>query len=95
MLFPQYSSQPFAATLLPAGHKIGKPLPLFTKLEQSRIDELRKKYGGAQDNGGAKKADDKKVFSTIIEAEEAIKVQGDKVLVFLLHPFHDLSYLRF
>lgn len=71
--------QPFAATLLPAGHKIGKPLPLFTKLEQSRIDELRKKYGGAQDNGGAKKADDKKVFSTINEAEEAIKVQGDKV----------------
>lgn len=35
---------------LPAGHKIGKPRPLFEKIEQSKIDELRKRFAGSQAN---------------------------------------------
>lgn len=37
--------------LLPAGHKLGKASPLFSKIEDSKIEELRKKYGGKQENG--------------------------------------------
>lgn len=33
---------------LPAGHRIGKPAPLFQKIEQSLIDELKQKFSGAQ-----------------------------------------------
>uniref|UniRef100_T1JAR2 Methionine--tRNA ligase, cytoplasmic n=1 Tax=Strigamia maritima TaxID=126957 RepID=T1JAR2_STRMM len=31
---------------LPAGHKIGKPVPLFQKLEIQRIEELKKQFAG-------------------------------------------------
>lgn len=33
---------------LPVGHRIGKPAPLFQKIEQSHIDELKKRYSGQQ-----------------------------------------------
>jgi methionyl-tRNA synthetase len=33
---------------LPAGHQIGKPAPLFQKLEQTLINQLKVKYGGQQ-----------------------------------------------
>ena len=33
---------------LPAGHRIGKPAPLFQKIEQSLIDELKQRFSGAQ-----------------------------------------------
>lgn len=33
---------------LPAGHRIGKPAPLFQKIEQVQIDELKKRFSGAQ-----------------------------------------------
>ncbi|XP_019636662.1 PREDICTED: methionine--tRNA ligase, cytoplasmic-like [Branchiostoma belcheri] len=33
---------------LPAGHKIGKPSPLFQKLEASTMAELKKKFAGTQ-----------------------------------------------
>lgn len=68
-------NKPQATILLPPGHKIGKPSPLFTKIEQTRIDELRKKFAGA----GVEQEANKKLFKTVAEAEEAIKVQGDKV----------------
>jgi len=38
---------PQMSLLLQPGHKIGEPSPLFAKIEQSVIDELKKKYGGA------------------------------------------------
>lgn len=38
------------ALLLPPNHKIGTPSPLFVKIEQSKIDELKKKYSGVQVN---------------------------------------------
>ncbi|GIY42148.1 methionine--tRNA ligase, cytoplasmic, partial [Caerostris extrusa] len=34
--------------LLPTGHKIGKPAPLFKKIEQELINELKAKYAGRQ-----------------------------------------------
>ncbi|XP_070546331.1 methionine--tRNA ligase, cytoplasmic-like isoform X2 [Ptychodera flava] len=33
---------------LPTGHKIGKPKPLFDKIEDSQVAELRKKFAGKQ-----------------------------------------------
>lgn len=35
-------------TILSAGHKIGKPSPLFTKIEAEQVDALRQKYSGEQ-----------------------------------------------
>lgn len=63
---------------LKAGHKIGKPLPLFTKIEQQRLDELKKQYGGVQDTNkaGSKSAT---AFKSVADAEAAIQAQGDKV----------------
>lgn len=65
---------------LKTGHKIGKPAPLFLKIEQQRLDELRSRYGGSQDsaqngNSNAKET----VFKSVQEAELAIKAQGDKI----------------
>lgn len=40
--------------MLPPGHKIGKVSPLFAKIDDQLIEELREKYGGKQEtNGGA------------------------------------------
>lgn len=65
---------PAVTLLVPAGHKINKPVPLFAKIEQSRIDELKKKYCGTQEStpvppGGL----------DVNALNEAIKVQGEKV----------------
>lgn len=58
------------------GHKIGKPSPLFTKIEQARLDELKKRYGGSQaDTKPAATAS----FKSIGEAEKAVAAQADKV----------------
>lgn len=39
-------------TMLPTWHKIGKPSPLFTKIEDQQIEILRKKYAGQQEING-------------------------------------------
>lgn len=66
--------------LLKPGHKIGKPLPLFTKIEQSVIDELKKKYGGVQQAKDATpKPEKSKLFDNVAEAEKAVADQGEKV----------------
>lgn len=69
--------KPHLNILLPAGHKIGKPAPLFTKLETARIEELKKKYAGQQQttSDAAKPA----VLGSVAEAEKAIADQGEKV----------------
>lgn len=36
--------------LLPTGHKLGEPSPLFTKLEPAYVEELKQKFAG-QING--------------------------------------------
>ncbi|XP_068147397.1 methionine--tRNA ligase, cytoplasmic [Drosophila tropicalis] len=69
------ASKPLATLLLPAGHKIGKPAPLFAKLEQAFIDELKGKYGGVQ----AKTESAKSEQLSVADLEQAIQAQGDKV----------------
>lgn len=70
--------------LLKEGHKIGKPSPLFTKIEQTLIDELKQKYAGVQQQPATKpssKAEttSNKLFNTIDECEHAVADQGEKV----------------
>lgn len=67
--------------LLRAGHVINKPVPLFTKIEQTVIDELKKKYAGAQQAKDAPKAkpEKSKLFNSVDEAEKAVADQGIKV----------------
>lgn len=68
---------------LNAGHKIGKPEPLFTKIEQERLDELKKRYGGSQSTNNVpaseKPAATGGKFTSVAEAEKAVAAQGDKV----------------
>lgn len=35
---------------LPAGHVIGKPEPLFSKIEPDVLEKLKAKYAGTQDD---------------------------------------------
>lgn len=66
--------------LLKPGHKINKPIPLFTKIEQARVDELKAKYGGTQQPAVKEtKVEKSKFFSTVEEAEKAVADQGEKV----------------
>lgn len=41
--------------LLQSGHKIGKPAPLFTKIEQDRLEELKQKFAGKQASNSSNK----------------------------------------
>lgn len=71
--------KPQMSLLLKAGHKIGKTAPLFTKIEQTTIDELKKKYGGVQQEKDAAPKAKSKLFNHIGEAEKAVDEQGLKV----------------
>ncbi|XP_076618591.1 methionyl-tRNA synthetase 1 [Colletes latitarsis] len=63
--------------VLKTGHKIGKPCPLFKKIEDKDIETLRKKYAGKQETKDQTQAnnvhDDEKFL------ESAIATQGEKV----------------
>ncbi|XP_069704036.1 methionine--tRNA ligase, cytoplasmic isoform X2 [Periplaneta americana] len=39
---------PEFTTLLPAGHKLGKPSPLFSKIEPARVEQLKQQFSGRQ-----------------------------------------------
>ncbi|EFA06771.1 methionine--tRNA ligase, cytoplasmic [Tribolium castaneum] len=61
--------------LLPPGHKLGNPAPLFAKLEPAKVDELKKKFAGAetkprQMNGELKMTD---LTKSIAEIEKRLK----------------------
>lgn len=71
-VFAIQSQLPFIKKLLPAGHKIGKPAPLFKKIENIQLDELKAKYGGSQ-------SDTKLDPTLILSLEKTIAAQ-----VFLL-----------
>lgn len=52
--------------MLPTWHKIGKPNPLFTKIEDQKVEMLRKKYAGQQETNNelsANKTSDESVAS--------------------------------
>lgn len=80
IFFLSFYSKPQMSLLLKSGHKINKPIPLFTKIEQTRVDELKAKYGGVQQPAVKEtKVEKSKFFSTIEEAEKAVADQGEKV----------------
>ncbi|XP_047541457.1 methionine--tRNA ligase, cytoplasmic isoform X2 [Vanessa atalanta] len=66
---------------LPPGHVIGKPEPLFAKLEPEMLEKLKAKYAGTQSerakkqNGAAKGA----APAGAAELEAAVAAQADKV----------------
>lgn len=67
--------------LLTEGHVIGKPSPIFTKIEQSEIDKFKTKYGGVQsDNKVADtKNTEKKSSKSLEEIEKEVEMQGNKI----------------
>ncbi|GJQ65974.1 hypothetical protein Trydic_g4068 [Trypoxylus dichotomus] len=65
---------PVIINLLQPGHKIGKPAPLFTKIEQDRLEELKKRFAGKQTSNATNKKD-----IDVDTLEKAIKEQADKV----------------
>lgn len=80
IFFLSFYRKPQMSLLLKSGHKINKPIPLFTKIEQTRVDELKAKYGGVQQPAVKEtKVEKSKFFSTIEEAEKAVADQGEKV----------------
>lgn len=62
--------------MLPTWHKIGKPSPLFTKIEDQKIEMLRKKYDGQQETNNGISAN--KVADESITLEAAITKQVSK-----------------
>ena len=62
-------------TMLAAGHKIGKPTPLFTKIETAQVEILRQKYGGKQESSKIKPEDIK-----TLEDKIAKQVRNQKSL---------------
>lgn len=62
---------------LEPGHKIGKPAPLFTKIEQDRLNELKKRYGGAVQVVKATSSPANNIQS-VADAEAAVAKQGEK-----------------
>ncbi|XP_070163017.1 methionine--tRNA ligase, cytoplasmic [Polyergus mexicanus] len=74
--------------MLPTWHKIGKPNPLFTKIEDQKVEMLRKKYAGQQETNNellANKTSDESVASL----EVAITKQDN--LIRELKAKHDKS----
>uniref|UniRef100_A0A0A9XCR8 Methionine--tRNA ligase, cytoplasmic n=1 Tax=Lygus hesperus TaxID=30085 RepID=A0A0A9XCR8_LYGHE len=74
--------QPYLKT----GHKIGKPLPLFTKIEPSVVESLKQKYAGRQKSSTPEAATQGKLnlvgvdqLTAIVTLENAITAQGDLV----------------
>lgn len=71
--------------MLPTWHKIGKPTPLFTKIEDQTVETLRKRYGGQQEvNGEGSARDDESTLNDqnndeIASLEAAITTQGNLV----------------
>ncbi|XP_047038246.1 methionine--tRNA ligase, cytoplasmic isoform X2 [Helicoverpa zea] len=62
---------------LPSGHVIGKPEPLFAKIEAEVLDKLRAKYAGTQSERASK--ENGTAPGSVAELEEAVKQQGEKV----------------
>lgn len=63
--------------MLPTWHKIGKPSPLFTKIDDQKVEMLRKKYAGQQNTNGT--STDKASDESVASLEAAITKQGNLV----------------
>ncbi|XP_050358671.1 methionine--tRNA ligase, cytoplasmic isoform X2 [Nymphalis io] len=74
-------TNPSLIRYLPPGHVIGKPEPLFAKLEPEMLEKLKAKYAGTQSerakrqNGEVKGA----APASVADLEAAVAAQADKV----------------
>jgi methionyl-tRNA synthetase len=66
--------------ILPTWHKIGKPSPLFVKIEDETVEMLRKKYAGQQEVNGVTSTINKTSDDSIVSLEAAITKQVGKSL---------------
>ncbi|CAL1678010.1 unnamed protein product [Lasius platythorax] len=73
--------------MLPTWHKIGKPSPIFTKIEDQKVEMLRKKYAGQQETNN--EMSENKADESVASLEAAITKQGN--LVRELKAKHDKS----
>ncbi|XP_072745898.1 methionine--tRNA ligase, cytoplasmic [Anoplolepis gracilipes] len=64
--------------MLPTWHKIGKPSPLFIKIEDQKVEMLRKKYAGQQETNNEMSAN-KTSNESVAFLEAAIAKQGNLV----------------
>ncbi|XP_028156681.1 methionine--tRNA ligase, cytoplasmic isoform X5 [Ostrinia furnacalis] len=69
-------NNPAMIQYLPSGHVIGKPEPLFAKIEPELLEKLKAKYAGTQSERANVNGD---VNKSAAELEAAIAEQGDKV----------------
>lgn len=67
-----------AVTLLPAGHKIGKPFPLFTKIEGTMATEMKKRYAGKQQSPPPASSAKKSVStaSSTVSSDTVVQLQA-------------------
>lgn len=70
--------KPALQLYLKPGHKIGRPVTLFEKIEQSRLDELKKRFGGSQSEPKSISEEEPDIQS-IEDAQKAVDIQGSKV----------------
>lgn len=68
--------KPAIPATLPPGHKIGKPAPLFAKIENEQVEALKKKYAGKQQPAVSSRGD---APTDVAGLEAAVAKQGDKV----------------
>lgn len=60
--------------MLPAGHCIGKPSPLFSKIEEKQVEEFKKKYAGRQGSTPPRE-EPQQSFADLASLEAAIAKQ--------------------
>nr|CAD7200437.1 unnamed protein product [Timema douglasi] len=65
--------------LLPPGHKLGKPSPLFSKIEPALIDKLKLEFSGRQKSASPNKTSVSSGTEVVTKLEEAVAQQGELV----------------
>lgn len=68
---------PEVLNLLQSGHVIGKPAPLFAKIEPETLEQLKKRFGGKQQTNGIK------LDRAYLEAAVAKQVRNSKLTSFI------------
>nr|CAD7438685.1 unnamed protein product [Timema bartmani] len=65
--------------LLPPGHKLGKPSPLFSKIEPALVDKLKLEFSGRQKSASPNKTSVSSGTEVVTKLEEAVAQQGELV----------------
>lgn len=81
--------------MLPTWHKIGKPSPIFTKIDDQKVEMLRKKYAGQQETNN--EISENKADESVASLEAAITKQVSKFFlsVFSFYENHFLAFFVF